>query len=66
MHDCATTKPYRAKLEEALNQALSSHSFVLMTPALTKANRFALAIRAEAFRDALEWLDEEEKNPCAS
>jgi len=58
-----TPSAYRARLEKALNEALESHSFVLMTPALTKANRFALAIRAEAFRDALEWLDEEDATP---
>ena len=51
---------YRERLENALNDALRSCSFVLITKAITNANRHAPAIRAEALRDALDWLDEEE------
>lgn len=52
---------FRAKVEEALNHAARSYSFVLMTPEITKANRHALAIRQEALRDVLKWLDEEDE-----
>lgn len=53
---------YREKLRTALHQALFAPPAGSGSDTIARLTRQGLLIRAEAFADALKWLDEEEGN----